>query len=215
MPSAYSKTLEGVNSQGKYDKELAYHIFGWIAFTRRSLSTLELQHALAVKPDTTALDPENLCSEDLLGSVCGGLVITTRMDDYTTQEYFMSQKDSLFPQLQETIAHTCLTYMLFNDLDIRRKQDINQLVARLVNCTPLPDNHNANYIRLYYSNSTKNMARGTLHAKYPFLRYSLQHWRDHAIKLPVEEIVAFLDSACCEKIVKIFHTGRGVTEVPV
>ncbi len=75
MPSAYSKTLERVNNQGEYDKELAYRIFGWIAFTRHPLSMLELQHALAVELDTTALDPENLCSEDLLESVCGGLVI--------------------------------------------------------------------------------------------------------------------------------------------
>ncbi len=75
MPSAYSKTLERINSQGEYDKELAYRIFGWIAFTRCSLTVLELQHALAVEPDTTALDPDNLCSKDLLESVCGGLVI--------------------------------------------------------------------------------------------------------------------------------------------
>ncbi len=76
VASAYDKTLERVNSQGKHDKELAYRIFGWIAFTRRPLSMLELQHALAVEPGTTALDPDNLCSEDLLGSVCGGLAIT-------------------------------------------------------------------------------------------------------------------------------------------
>ncbi len=77
MPSAYNKTLERVNSQGKHDKELAYDIFSWIAFTRRALTVLELRHALAVEPDTMSLDPDNLCSEDLLGSVCGGLVVIT------------------------------------------------------------------------------------------------------------------------------------------
>ncbi|SJL14209.1 uncharacterized protein ARMOST_17664 [Armillaria ostoyae] len=75
MASAYDKTLERINSQGKYDRELAYCIFGWIAFTRCSLTVSELQHALAVEPDTTTLDPDNICSEDLLGSVCGGLVV--------------------------------------------------------------------------------------------------------------------------------------------
>ncbi|PBK85057.1 hypothetical protein ARMGADRAFT_1048105 [Armillaria gallica] len=77
MPSAYDKTLERVNSQCEHDRELAYHIFSWIAFARRPLTVLELQHALAVEPDTMTLDPDNICSEDLLGSVCGGLVIIT------------------------------------------------------------------------------------------------------------------------------------------
>ncbi|PBK85136.1 hypothetical protein ARMGADRAFT_942500, partial [Armillaria gallica] len=75
MASAYDKTLERVNSQGKYDKELAYRIFGWIAFTRRPLTVLELQHALAVELNTTTLDSDNLCDKDLLGSVCAGLVL--------------------------------------------------------------------------------------------------------------------------------------------
>ncbi|KAK0430760.1 hypothetical protein EV421DRAFT_1669507, partial [Armillaria borealis] len=119
---AYDKTLERINSQGKYDRELAYRIFGWIAFTRRPLTVLELQHALAVEPGTTTLDPDNLCSEDLLGSVCGGLIIITdqmgwsrdpivRFVHYTTQEFFISQQNNLFPQFQKTIMHTCLTYM--------------------------------------------------------------------------------------------------------
>ncbi len=75
MASAYDKTLERVNSQSKHDKELAYHIFGWIAFAKQPLTVLELQHALAVEPGMTTLDPDNLCDEDLLESVCAGLVI--------------------------------------------------------------------------------------------------------------------------------------------
>ncbi len=54
--SAYNKTLERVDSQGTYDRELAYRIFGWIAFMRRPLTVLELWHALAVELDTTTLD---------------------------------------------------------------------------------------------------------------------------------------------------------------
>lgn len=104
----------------------------------------------------------------------------------------MSQKDSLFPQLQETIAQTCLTYMLFNDLDVKRKKGDNWPVARL----PVE-------------------ARWAWHAKYPFFCYSLKHWGYHASKLPVREIIEFLDSACCGKVVKIFHTGIRFTDMPV
>ncbi|PBK85113.1 hypothetical protein ARMGADRAFT_1067102 [Armillaria gallica] len=129
---AYTEILESrINSQNNDDKVLAFRIFGWIAFARRPLTVLELQHALSVDLDSdmTAFEPDNLCSEDLLGSVCGGLITVTsnidqwvwsrdpivRFAHYTTQEYFMSKKDILFPQLQETITCTCLTYMSFNN----------------------------------------------------------------------------------------------------
>lgn len=75
MLSAYDKALERVDSQGEYDRELAYRIFDRIAFMGRPLTVLELRHALAMEQDSTTLDPDNLCSEDLLESVCGGLVI--------------------------------------------------------------------------------------------------------------------------------------------
>ncbi|PBK81206.1 hypothetical protein ARMGADRAFT_812790, partial [Armillaria gallica] len=195
MKNAYDETMERVKHQGKHKSVLASRIFGWIVFARYPLTMLELQHALAVELGTTTLNPDNLCSKDLLGSVCGGLVVIdqTRQDGdivrfvhYTTQEYFMSQKDSLFPQFQETIARTCLTYMLFNDLDIERQ-----------------------------NKNTNNLIRSAWHAKYPFLHYSFEHWRYHASELPEEEIIAFLDSACDKKVVKIFHTEIGLTKMPV
>ncbi|SJL10212.1 uncharacterized protein ARMOST_13596 [Armillaria ostoyae] len=75
MKNAYDETMERVNHQRKHKSALAIRIFGWIAFARCSLTVLELQHALAVELGTTTLNPDNLCSEDLLGSICGGLVI--------------------------------------------------------------------------------------------------------------------------------------------
>ncbi len=74
MKNAYDETMERVNHQGKHKSSLASHIFGWIAFARRPLTVSELQHALAVELGTMTLDPKNIHSTDLLGSVCGGLV---------------------------------------------------------------------------------------------------------------------------------------------
>ncbi|PBK88668.1 hypothetical protein ARMGADRAFT_352705 [Armillaria gallica] len=74
---AYTEILESqINSQDNDDKVLAFCIFEWIAFARCPLTVLELQHALSVDLDSdmTAFEPDNLCSEDLLESVCGGLV---------------------------------------------------------------------------------------------------------------------------------------------
>ncbi|PBK85063.1 hypothetical protein ARMGADRAFT_860050, partial [Armillaria gallica] len=125
---AYDNTMERINHQGKHKSALAICIFGWLVFARRSLIVLELQHALAVELGMTTLNSDNLCSEDLLGNVCGGLVVIDQTErhrepivrfvhrylNYTTQEYFMSQKDKFFPHFQKTIMCTCLTYLLFN-----------------------------------------------------------------------------------------------------
>ncbi|PBK87757.1 ankyrin, partial [Armillaria gallica] len=114
------KTLENAlaklpdNIMGAYTEILESRIN---TFARRPLTVLELQHALSVDLDSdmTAFEPDNLCSEDLLGSVY-----------YTTQEYFMSKKDILFPQLQETITCTCLTYMSFNNFRHYDKHEIDR-----------------------------------------------------------------------------------------
>ena len=82
MASAYDKTLERIDSQGEDDRELAYRIFGWITFTRCPLTILELQHALAVELHMTTFDPDNICNEDILGSICGGLVVVDQIKYY-------------------------------------------------------------------------------------------------------------------------------------
>ncbi len=75
IKKAYDETMKRVNHQGKHKSALASCIFGWIAFAKRPLIVLELQHALAVEPGTATLNPENLCNEDILVSICGGLVV--------------------------------------------------------------------------------------------------------------------------------------------
>ncbi|KAK0435957.1 hypothetical protein EV421DRAFT_1144381, partial [Armillaria borealis] len=242
MASAYDKTLERVNSQGKYDRELAYRIFGWIAFMRRPLTVLELRHALAVELGTMILDPDNLCSEDLLESVCGGLVISVdqiwptgtflRFVHYTTQEYFMSQKDILFPQFQKTITSTCLTYM---SLDFERSyhnngddnSSNNSDNDNNNNTSNSKNNSNKRCIQVHVGSATSSVKYLSSACKYPreyhnlkppFLCYSLDYWRYHASELQhsmVDEIIAFLDSVCCGKITKICCDKIVSTEAPV
>ncbi len=86
MANAYNKTLERVDSQGVHNKDLAYSIFGWIAFARCPLTVLELQYALAVEPGMMALDPDNLYDDDIFGSVCAGLVVMDQT--YTEFRHF-------------------------------------------------------------------------------------------------------------------------------
>ncbi|SJL06979.1 uncharacterized protein ARMOST_10321 [Armillaria ostoyae] len=213
---AYDEILESrINSQNNDDRVLAFHVFGWIAFAKHPLTVLELQHALSVDLDLnmTAFEPDNLYSEDLLGSVCAGLVITNSVDQgkwprnpivkfahYTIQEYFMSQKDKLFPQFQKTIACTCLTSMLFNNF--RHHYYVDDY-----------DN-----IRLYWNNDDNNTTTTTIDnnntsndRNYLFLRYSLNHWVYYVSEWQdsmVDKIIAFLDSVCLGKVMKTCHAVR-------
>ncbi|PBK68993.1 hypothetical protein ARMSODRAFT_886856, partial [Armillaria solidipes] len=75
VADAYNEALRRIDSQGKHRKELAYRILSWIAFAKRPLTVLELQHAFAVEPDAQELDVENITESDVLCSVCAGLVV--------------------------------------------------------------------------------------------------------------------------------------------
>ncbi|KAK0219365.1 hypothetical protein EDD85DRAFT_961104 [Armillaria nabsnona] len=173
MTSAYDKTLARVDSQGVYDKDLAYRVYSWVAFAKRPLTVLELRYALAMEPGTKVLDPDNFFDGDFLGSVCAGLVITEpafgqergpimRFVHYTTQEYFVSRRDDLFPCIQETIMRACLTYLSF---DIFALPDTSEDIR-------------------------------TRPETFPFLHYSSSNWGYHAsgpVQCSMEdEIVAFL-----------------------
>jgi len=75
MDNTYDEAMERVERQDDSRKELAKQVLSWITYAVRPLSVEELQHALAVVPDTTNLDPENITDEEILTSVCAGLVV--------------------------------------------------------------------------------------------------------------------------------------------
>lgn len=75
-------------------QKLAENILVWITCTRRPLTILELQHVLAVEPNTRELDQRNLPEIDDMVSTCAGLVTVdeqsrvVRLVHYTAPEYF-------------------------------------------------------------------------------------------------------------------------------
>ncbi|KAK0472441.1 hypothetical protein IW261DRAFT_1570795 [Armillaria novae-zelandiae] len=217
---AYDRMLERINAPENPDRAFAYRIFGWIVFAKRRLTALELRHALAVEPGTTSLDPHNLCEEYLLQSVCGGLVVMEGTDEqtyaepgkchpgsqavsfvhHTTQEYFLSRQEELFPGFEETIMSTCLTYMLFDD------------VRHLYKDRDAGASYNPDYgvQDLAIGQLSLHPSIHNLAAKYPFLRYSFFHWGYHASKLQhsmENTIVSFLDSEECRNVAKLFHAS--------
>lgn len=73
----YESTLERVEGQNQYSRDVAFKVLTWLSYTQRPMTALELQHALTVEAGKGNLDVENLIDVDELISVCGGLVAVT------------------------------------------------------------------------------------------------------------------------------------------
>jgi len=86
--------MERITGQKPGLKKLAMDVLAWITCAKRPLTTVELQHALAVEAGEPGIDEENLTQVDDMVSVCAGLVTVDEESDimrlvhYTTQEYF-------------------------------------------------------------------------------------------------------------------------------
>ena len=75
MDGTYDEAMERVERQDDIHKQLAKRVLSWITYAVRPLSVTELQHALAVMPDTTKLDPDDIIDDEILTSICAGLVV--------------------------------------------------------------------------------------------------------------------------------------------
>ncbi|OBT51264.1 hypothetical protein VE04_08627 [Pseudogymnoascus sp. 24MN13] len=117
---AYKEAMERIEGQIANSQDLAKQALAWIICSKRPLTTLELQHALAVEIGQSSLDEENLPEIEDVVSVCAGLVTIdegsgiVRLVHYTTQEYFERTWISWFHNAHEDITKTCVTYLLFS-----------------------------------------------------------------------------------------------------
>lgn len=121
LENMYNDVLERIQGQDTQLASLAMNVLGWIYHAKRPLQVLELRHALAVEPEDTFLDEDGLPEKDLLISVCGGLLSVQEGDTvtfihYTAQEYFDRRAPSIFEDVRNSIAKTCLTYLSFENL---------------------------------------------------------------------------------------------------
>ncbi|KAL6797092.1 ankyrin repeat-containing domain protein [Trichoderma sp. SZMC 28012] len=114
----YDAAMDRIKGQTG-SRELAIHVLSWITCARRRLTTLELQHALAVEIGKSDLDEDNLPEIEDLVSVCAGLVTVDeesniiRLVHYTTQEYFERTQSHWFPNVNVNITTICVTYLSF------------------------------------------------------------------------------------------------------
>jgi hypothetical protein len=109
-----------IEGQVTDQEELAKQVLSWITCAERPLTTLELQHALAVEVGESELDEDNLPEIEDMVSVCAGLVTideesnAIRLVHYTTQEYFERTQSHWFPNAKTDITTICISYLSFD-----------------------------------------------------------------------------------------------------
>jgi ankyrin repeat protein len=129
--------MERINGYETGLRGLAKQVLSWITCVKRPLTTVELQHALAVEVGEEELDEENLPEIEDMVSVCAGLVTVDEESDiirlvhYTTQEYFERAQKDWFPDAETDIANTCITYLSFNTFESGFCRTEKEFEARL------------------------------------------------------------------------------------
>ena len=120
LDDTYAEAIKRITSQDEEDVQLAKRTLMWISCAKRPLSIIELQHALATKPEAKELDPDSLPEKDVIVEVCSGLVAIDpkseiiRLVHYTTQDYLVRVRAELFATAEIDMTFCCLTYLLFN-----------------------------------------------------------------------------------------------------
>jgi hypothetical protein len=71
----YDNALARIDKQSEEQRTLAYQVLSWVSYTFRPMSLVELQYAVAIDKDMTAISEDDLHDDEFLLSVCGGLVV--------------------------------------------------------------------------------------------------------------------------------------------
>ena len=161
LNDTYDEAMQRISTQAQDDVDLAVRLLQWLVYAKRPLTLAEAQHALAVEEGETDLDEEGLPDEDIMISVCAGLVTVDkksgiiRLVHYTAQEYFERTMGVHFPHAQSMITAACLSYLSFKHFAV----DDNLAV----------DLHD-------------------ITEQYPLSRYAVEFWGEHARGNPETDI---------------------------
>ena len=123
LDTMYEQAMKRIDGQEEDFRELAKQVLSWVTHAKRPLTTVELQHALAVRDGAVELDEDFVPEVEDLVSVCAGLIIVDEQSDiirwvhYTTQEYFERTWTLWVPHVQVSIASVCLSYLSFRTFE--------------------------------------------------------------------------------------------------
>ncbi|KAF4956485.1 hypothetical protein FSARC_11555 [Fusarium sarcochroum] len=137
LNATYDQAMARIESQSANIRKMAKKVLYWVIYAQRALSPTELQHAIAIEPGQTELDPEFIPGIDLACSICAGLVTIdtqsniVRLVHYTTQEYFDQEKQRWFTDANSNIASDCITYLSFDAFASGPCQTMQELWQRV------------------------------------------------------------------------------------
>lgn len=133
LDDVYEETFERIrNSGSSEDYELAYKAIAWIIFAARPLTLRELQYAIIsmnLKRGDKEFDTDSITTEGIILSTCMGLMVVdsdttismpykkVRLVHYTTQEYLLKVRDTLFTPFLPGISVACLRYRRLVELN--------------------------------------------------------------------------------------------------
>ena len=118
LNGTYEEAISRIENQSKKSVALATFVFSWVTCARAPLHVAQLQYALAVQLGNNRIDKDCLIDEDILLSVCAGLVVIddkseiVRFVHETTHHYFNQHKSRLLPNANADIAAACLSCFL-------------------------------------------------------------------------------------------------------
>jgi hypothetical protein len=75
VDDTYREAVDRIAQQNSDDQALAKRVLTWIIYAERPLTFKELHHAVSTLPEATDINSESLVQEQLVTSVCAGLVI--------------------------------------------------------------------------------------------------------------------------------------------
>ena len=138
LTETYRSVLDRIDAQNSDDQEIANMVLLWLCYTKRPLTVKEIQEALSVDLDASDLDPYSMTNQDILISVCAGLVTVdpesqiVRFVHSTAEEHFAAIRRSRFPDAEHTISITCIQYLSFDGFSgpPRKRQGLNDLIQR-------------------------------------------------------------------------------------
>ncbi|KAJ5710526.1 hypothetical protein N7488_004682 [Penicillium malachiteum] len=119
---AYQNIVERINNQDPRRQRLAKDTLSWVICAKRPLTPLELRTALTIELGDSRLNDEDLYDLEDIISWCAGLITVgsdgtkevVQLAHYTMHEYFTRHQTIFFPESDQTITASCLTYLSYN-----------------------------------------------------------------------------------------------------
>ncbi|OAP63558.1 hypothetical protein AYL99_02785 [Fonsecaea erecta] len=162
LTDAFQSTIRRISTLPNARRDLAFRTLMWVSHARRPMTVAELQHAMALRPEDSDLDRDNLPSVRTLIDCCCGLVEVDyessiiRLVHHSLEEYLRDHDHGLFNDANLLITRTCLQYMMLDslrDLPYKSRKDFGMALEDLA-----------------------------------FLQYAALEWGHHAYRVPAEEL---------------------------